>query len=246
MGHRQRINLVRAAIGDAERAARRPPGSVRLLSVSKTRSVAEIRAVHAAGVADFGENYAQEGVAKALTLADLDITWHFIGAIQANKTRDIARYFQWVHSVDRMRVASRLNAAAERPVDVCVQVNVDAETGKAGVAPHAAAALVEEVAALPRLRLRGLMAIPSPQRDPRPGFQRLRALFDALSPNAPAHWDTLSMGMSADYPAAIEHGATIVRVGTALFGPRPPKTAGRDAARPHRNTAAENPRCLIA
>ena len=223
MGCRQRIEIVRAAIGDAERAARRRAGSVRLLAVSKGRAVAEVCAVHAAGVSDFGENYAQEGVAKALTLAHLDITWHFIGAIQANKTRDIARHFQWVHSVDRVRVANRLNAAAERPIDVCVQVNVDAEAGKAGVAPDAAAALVEEVAALPRLRLRGLMAIPAPRRDPRAGFRRLKALFDVLAPQAPERWDTLSMGMSADYPAAIAEGATIVRVGTALFGPRAPK-----------------------
>ena len=229
MGYRQRIDAVRAAIGDAQRAARRRAGRVRLLAASKARSVAEIRAVHAAGVADFGENYAQEGVAKALTLADLDITWHFIGAIQANKTRDIARHFQWVHSVDRARVASRLNAAAARPIDVCVQVNVDAETGKAGVAPEDAPALVEEVAALPCLRLRGLMSIPSPRRDPRRGFRRVKALFDALAPNAPTHWDTLSMGMSADFPAAIGAGATIVRVGTALFGPRAPKPAAGDA-----------------
>lgn len=239
MGYRQRIETIRATIGDAERAARRCAGSVRLLAVSKARSVAEIRAVHAAGIADFGENYAQEGVAKALTLADLDITWHFIGAIQANKTRDIARHFQWVHSVDRARVARRLNAAAQRPIDVCVQVNADAETAKAGVAPQDAPALVEEVAALPRLRLRGLMAIPSPRRDPRTGFQRLKALFDALAPNAPtrsnasqpcaSQWDTLSIGMSADYPAAIAEGATIVRIGTAIFGPRTPEMAAGDA-----------------
>lgn len=229
MGCHQRIEVVRAAVRAAERAARRHAGNVRLLAASKARSVAEMRAVHAAGIADFGENYAQEGVAKARTLADLDITWHFIGAIQANKTRDIARHFQWVHSVDRARVANRLNAAAARAIDVCVQVNVDAETGKAGVAPEDAPALVDEVAALPRLRLRGLMAIPSPRRDTRPGFRRLKALFDALAPNAPTHWDTLSMGMSADYPAAIAEGATIVRVGTALFGPRAPKPAARDA-----------------
>ena len=226
MEYRQRIDDVRAAIGDAERAAGRPPGSARLLAVSKTRSAAEIRAAHAAGVAAFGENYVQEGVAKAEELADLDITWHFIGAVQANKTRAIAGHFQWVHSVDRMRVASRLSAAATRPIDVCVQVNVDAEPRKAGVAPDAAAPLVAEVAALPRLRLRGLMAIPAPDGDPRAGFRRLRELFEALAPNAPAHWDTLSMGMSADFPAAIAEGATIVRIGTAIFGARAePETA---------------------
>ena len=224
----QSIAVVRAGIGDAEHAARRRAGSVRLLAVSKTRSATEIRAAHAAGVSDFGENYAQEGVAKAQKLADLDITWHFIGAIQANKTRAIARHFQWVHSVDRQRVASRLNAAAERPINVCVQVNVDAETGKAGVAPDAAPALIEAMAELPRLRLRGLMAVPMPRRDPRPAFQRLRALFDTLASTAPTHWDTLSMGMSADYPAAIAAGATIVRIGTAVFGPRAPKPPARD------------------
>lgn len=227
MDCRQRIEAIRAAIGDAERAARRRPGSVRLLAVSKTRSAAEIRAAHAAGVADFGENYAQEGVAKAKELADLDITWHFVGAIQANKTRAIARYFQWVHSVDRARVASRLSAAAERPIDVCVQVNVDGEPRKAGVAPSEVAALMAEIAPLPRLRLRGLMAIPAPEGDPQASFRRLRALFEALAPNAPAHWDTLSIGMSADYPAAIAEGATIVRIGTAIFGPRTAPEAER-------------------
>lgn len=229
MEYRQRIEGVRAAIGDAERAARRRPGGVRLLAVSKTRSAAEIRAAYAAGVAEFGENYAQEGVAKVKELADLDITWHFIGAIQGNKTGAIARHFHWVHSVDRVRVARRLCAAAARPIDVCVQVNVDSEPRKAGVAPSEAAALVAEVAPLPRLRLRGLMAIPAPDGDARAGFRRLRGLFEALAPSAPAHWDTLSIGMSADYPAAIAEGATIVRIGTAIFGPRAASQAPRGA-----------------
>ena len=218
-----------AAVRAAEREAGRCAGSVRLVAVSKTRSAGDVRAAYAAGVTHFGENYVQEGVAKAEALADLGITWHFIGAIQSNKTRAIARHFAWVHSVDRLRIAHRLSAAAEAPIDVCVQVNVDAEPGKAGVAPEAAGALALGIAALPRLRLRGLMAIPRPACDPRPAFARLRGLFAALAPDAGAHWDTLSMGMSDDYAAAIGEGATIVRIGTAIFGPRPPRPSPADA-----------------
>ena len=213
------IDTVRAAIRKAEEDARRTPGSVHLLAVSKARTAAEVRAAHGHGLRHFGENYAQEAIAKVQALADLDITWHFIGAIQSNKTRDLARHFQWIHTVDRAKVARRLSTAAERDLDVCIQVNIDAEPQKAGVDPAALPALVDCVADLPRLKLRGLMVIPEPG-DARDSFRRTRQLFDALAPSGGEHWDTLSMGMSDDFADAIAEGATLVRVGTAIFGPR--------------------------
>ena len=213
------IDAVRAAVSAAEEAARRPPDSVHLLAVTKARSAAEIRAGHAHGLRHFGENYAQEAIAKVRALADLDITWHFIGAIQSNKTRDLARHFQWIHTVDRPKIATRLNATAERDLDVCIQVNIDAEPQKAGVDPDELPALVACVSDLPRLKLRGLMVIPEPGHS-RDGFRRTRQLFEALAPTAGEHWDTLSMGMSDDFADAIAEGATLVRIGTAIFGPR--------------------------
>ena len=213
------VDAVRAAIRMAAEDAGRPPGSVRLLAVSKARSAAEIRAAHAHGLRHFGENYTREAIAKVRALADLDITWHFIGAIQSNKTRDLARHFQWIHTVDRAKVATRLNAAARRDLDVCIQVNIDAEPQKAGVDPADLPALVACVANLARLKLRGLMVIPEPGA-PRDSFRRTRQLFDALAPRAGEHWDTLSMGMSDDFADAIAEGATLVRIGTAIFGPR--------------------------
>ena len=224
MDYAQRIH----AIADAmERSGRRSERArpARLLAVSKTRTAAAVCAAHRAGLTDFGENYVQEALAKMAALRELDIAWHFIGAIQANKTRAIARHFHWVHTIDRSRIATRLDAAAERPLDVCIQVNIDAEPRKAGVLPNAVGALVAEAADLPRLRLRGLMAIPRPDGDSRASFRRMGELFNALAPVAGAHWDTLSMGMSADFETAIEEGATIVRIGTAIFGPRPAKPA---------------------
>ena len=222
---------MRAAIAQAEQRAGRPAGGVRLLAVSKSRSAAEVRAAYAAGLRHFAENYTQEGVGKAMALRDLDITWHFIGAIQSNKTRAIAQRFQWIHTVDRARIATRLNDAASKPLDVCVQVNVDAEPQKAGVAPGALAPLLAHIAALPRLRLRGLMTIGAADGDAGTGFRRLKALFDGVQNDARAHWDTLSMGMSGDYQTAIAEGATVVRIGTALFGPRPAVSRnGRQAA----------------
>ncbi|MCY4014465.1 MAG: YggS family pyridoxal phosphate-dependent enzyme [Gammaproteobacteria bacterium] len=216
---RPSIDAVRGAIGKAEDGARRRSGSVHLLAVSKARTVAEVRAAHGHGLRHFGENYVQEAIAKVQALADLDITWHFIGAIQSNKTQDLARHFQWIHTVDRTKVARRLSAAAERDLDVCIQVNIDAEPQKAGVDPDELPALVSCVADLPRLKLRGLMVIPEPG-NPRDSFRRTRQLFDALSPSAGEHWDTLSMGMSDDFADAIAEGATLVRIGTAIFGPR--------------------------
>ena len=214
------IDAVRVAIRKAEDDAQRPAGSARLLAVSKARTAVEVRTAHGQGLRDFGENYVQEAIAKVQALADLDITWHYIGAIQSNKTRDLARHFQWIHTVDRARIARRLSAAAERDLDVCIQVNIDAEPQKAGVDPDGLHALVASVSDLPRLKLRGLMVIPEPG-DPRDSFRRTRQLFDTLAPCAGEHWDTLSMGMSDDFGDAIAEGATLVRIGTAIFGPRP-------------------------
>jgi len=217
----KRIEAVNAAIGLAEGRAGRSPRRVRLIAVSKARTAGEVRAAHEAGQRDFGENYLQEAVVKMTALSNLDIVWHFIGAIQSNKTRDIARRFQWVHTVDRARIASRLDDAAERPLDICVQVNIDGEPQKAGVAPSDLSALVTHIQGLPRLRLRGLMAIPRADGDHRTSFRALRRLFDTLADDAGDHWDTLSMGMSDDFEIAIEEGSTLVRIGTAIFGPRP-------------------------
>ena len=227
---------VGALKGTIERAG--PGRDVRLLAVSKARSAGEVEAGYGAGLVDFGENYLQEAVGKMAALGHLPLVWHFVGAIQSNKTRDIASRFQWVHTVDRARIASRLDAAARQPIDVCIQVNIDAEGQKAGVAPAEAGALVGHILALKQLRLRGLMAIPRPGGDGRDSFRRTRALFEALRPQAGRHWDTLSMGMSGDFETAIEEGATIVRIGTAIFGPRP--SAGeRPSARSAASRAAQ-------
>ena len=222
------VAKVEAAIRVAEAGAGRPSGAVRLLAVSKTRTAAEVASLRRAGIEDFGENYLQEALPKIRELADQGITWHFIGAIQSNKTRDIARHFHWVHTVDRVRVADRLNAAAERALDVCLQVNVDREAQKAGVAPEEAGELLERVKELDNLRARGLMAIPKEGdgEATRESFRRLRLLFDDLAPIAGPSWDTLSMGMSGDFEVAVAEGSTLVRIGTALFGPRPPRNAG--------------------
>ena len=220
MGIEGRVGALKAAIAGASRGR-----DVRLLAVSKARGAAEVEAAHAVGLADFGENYLQEALPKMSALAHLPLVWHFTGAIQSNKTRDIAGRFQWVHTVDRARIASRLDAAARQAIDVCIQVNIDAEARKAGVAPAQAGALVAHVRGLPRLRLHGLMVIPNPGGDARGSFRRTRALFEALRPQAGPHWDTLSMGMSGDFETAIEEGATIVRIGTAIFGPRPSRAA---------------------
>ncbi|MCY3622263.1 MAG: YggS family pyridoxal phosphate-dependent enzyme [Gammaproteobacteria bacterium] len=217
----KRIEAVNAAIGLAEGRTGRSPSRVRLVAVSKARTAVEVRAAYEAGQRDFGENYLQEAMAKMTALSNPDIVWHFIGAIQSNKTRDIARRFQWVHTVDRARIASRLDDAAERALDICVQVNIDGEAQKAGVAPSGLPALVTHIQGLPRLRLRGLMAIPRADGDHRTSFRTLRCLFDSLADDAGDHWNTLSMGMSDDFEIAIEEGATMVRIGTAIFGPRP-------------------------
>jgi hypothetical protein len=216
---------VLARIDAAARRAGRDPATVRLLAVSKQQPAEVVRAAAAAGQREFGENYAQEALAKVEALRDLPLTWHFIGQLQSNKTREVAGTFQWVHTLDRARVAERLSAQRPHyagPLDVLLQVRLAAESGKGGVAPPEAQGLAEVVAGLPKLRLRGLMCIPPPAIDEasrHEPFRRLRELAQALNELGHA-LDTLSMGMSADLEAAVAEGATIVRVGTAVFGPR--------------------------
>lgn len=217
------------AFGSAAEISGRNAETITLLAVSKTQPPQAVRAAFAAGQRAFGENYLQEALDKMAELADLAIEWHFIGPIQANKTRPIAEHFDWVHSVAREKIAQRLNDQRPPhlpPLNVCIQVNIDGEDSKAGVAPDEVADLALKIAQLPRLRLRGLMAIPAPQGDPqqqREAFFRLRQLLATLSAQYPqlAALGTLSMGMSGDFAAAIAEGATIVRIGTAIFGARP-------------------------
>ena len=224
-----KLQQVRRRIDDACTRAQRPVQSVTLLAVSKTFGVDAVREAHAAGQHAFGENYVQEALAKMGALADLrgSIQWHLIGPLQSNKTREVAEAFDWVHTIDRLKVAERLSAqrpAHLPPLQLCLQVNLSGEASKSGVAPREVAALARAVAALPMLRLRGLMSIPAPlegvdaQRVP---HRQLRELLLVLQSQGLA-LDTLSMGMSADLEAAIAEGATIVRIGTAIFGARPP------------------------
>ena len=202
----------------------RDPHSVQLLAVSKTRTADELAKLADQGQRHFGENYLQEALAKIAALRGRGLVWHFIGPIQSNKTRDIAAHFDWVHSVDRLKVARRLSEQRppeSAPLNLCIQVNVDDEASKSGVALAGVAELAAAVDALPNIRLRGLMAIPRADNDDgnRAAFRQLAMTLSQLRNTMPA-LDTLSMGMSADYGVAIEEGATMVRVGTALFGPR--------------------------
>jgi len=219
---------VRARIVAAAARAGRDPASVRLVAVSKTQVPAAVLAAAEAGQGDFGENYLQEALPKLDALASRPLTWHFIGALQSNKTRVLAERFHWVHTLDRESLARRLSdqrPASLPPLQVCLQVNVSGESSKGGVAPDRAAELAAAVATLPRLTLRGLMAIPAPAQDQaaqRAPFRKLRELQDALNAKGFA-LDTLSMGMTEDMEAAILEGSTIVRIGTAIFGRRPPK-----------------------
>lgn len=201
-----------------------------MLAVSKTQNPEAVREAHASGQCAFGENYIQEGVEKILVLRDLPLVWHMIGPVQSNKTRVVAEHFDWVQSVDRLKTAERLSAqrpAHLPPLNVCVQVNIDAGPNKSGVAPEAALALARDVSALPRLRLRGLMALPEPTPDfvaQQLVFTRAKAVFDHILAAQLPGWtefDTLSLGMSADLEAAVAAGSTLVRVGTAVFGERP-------------------------
>ncbi len=209
-------------------------GGVTLLAVSKAQSAEKLREAYQAGQTKFGENYLQEALNKQTELVDLAIEWHFIGPIQSNKTQPIAQHFSWVHGVDRLKIAQRLNDArpAEMPpLQICLQVNISGEASKSGVAEDELSVLVKTVSALPKLKLRGLMAIPEPTDDEalqRQQFQRMRFLFNRLI-NEGYSLDTLSMGMSSDYKIAIEEGATIVRIGSAIFGARPAKITLEDS-----------------
>jgi pyridoxal phosphate enzyme (YggS family) len=219
------LQAVRARIAAAATAAGREPSDIAILAVSKTFAAGEVRAAYAAGQREFGENYVQEGKEKVATLSALPLIWHFIGPIQSNKTRAIAEYFDWVHSVAREKIAVRMAQARPQalgPLNICLQVNVSGETSKSGVAPEDVRPLAEAVRALRRLRLRGLMAVPEPSHDmelQRRRFRGLRLLLEQLNA-AGFGLDTLSMGMSQDLEAAVTEGATIVRVGTAIFGQR--------------------------
>lgn len=213
---------VSARINAAAQAAGRETAAVGLLAVSKTKPAEAVREAHAAGIQDFGENYLQEALEKQTQLADLPLSWHFIGPIQSNKTRPIAEHFDWVHSVDRLKIAQRLSEqrpADMAPLNICIQVNVSGEASKSGCTAADLPALAAAIAALPNLRLRGLMAIPEPTEDRAAqdaAFATVRRLQEDL--NLPL--DTLSMGMSHDLESAVAQGATWVRIGTALFGAR--------------------------
>ena len=219
------VNHVRSRIRSAAIAAGRDPNSVTLVAVTKGKTAESVRLAATAGVTDFGENYLQEAEAKMDLLADLKLKWHFIGGIQSNKTRIIAERFDWVQSVDRFSVARRLSEQRPfhaPPLNVCIQVALVPEPTKGGVAPEALTELAGAIAGLPRLTLRGLMCVPPPQPNPaaeRAVFARLRAALTDLNAGG-LELDTLSMGMSQDFESAIAEGATLVRIGTALFGAR--------------------------
>ena len=221
----ENVRNVRAAIAAAALRCGRNVDSVTLLAVAKGQGAQSVREVAAAGVAHIGENYLQEALPRIEALADLDLTWHFIGSLQANKTRAVAEHFSWVHGVDRLKLAERL--AAQRPfhappLNVCIQVNVAAESGKGGGAPGEVATLAAAIRALPRMRRRGLMCRPPAETEParqRHWFALLRESLASLRATG-FDLDTLSMGMSGDFEAAIEEGATLLRIGTAVFGPR--------------------------
>ncbi len=219
------IAKVSARIRIALQACDRPPNSVQLMAVSKTRTAADIRQAVASGIGHVGENYLQEGLEKMGELVDLPICWHFIGPIQANKTRSVAEHFDWVHTVARVKIARRLNQqrpAHLPPLQVCLQVNIDGEATKSGVDLRELDGLAETINTMPRLQLRGLMAIPRACEDvhlQRNSLAQVRVALQKLQGRYPA-MDTLSMGMSADLEAAIAEGSTVVRIGTDIFGPR--------------------------
>ncbi|MGD8929138.1 MAG: YggS family pyridoxal phosphate-dependent enzyme [Lysobacterales bacterium] len=223
---KENLDNVRARIATACEKAGRQPSEIRLLAVSKKHSADRIRRLHALGQSAFGENYVQEALHKIGELTALGIEWHFIGPLQSNKTREVAGNFQWVQSVDRLKLLRRLSAQRPQdmpPLNVCVQVNIDREPQKAGVMPEDAEELVKAAMEMPRLRLRGLMTIPemaTDLHDPGESYERMRRLYADLRGVA-SDMDTLSMGMSGDLESAILHGSTMVRIGTDLLGPRP-------------------------
>lgn len=216
-------NQVLQQIEDACKQAQREPESVQLLAVSKTQPSESLREMYQAGQRAFGENYLQEALDKIENLNDLDIEWHFIGHVQRNKTKYLAASFAWVHGVDRLIIAERLSGqreASQVPLNICLQVNIDAQDSKDGCRPSEVAELVQKISQLPHLKLRGLMVIPAPNNTQ--AFSDAKQLFEQVkSEHAhPEDWDTLSMGMSGDMTEAIAAGSTMVRVGTALFGAR--------------------------
>jgi PLP dependent protein len=216
------IGLVSQRIRAAADAVQRDANSIHLLAVSKTKPAQAVREAYAAGMCDFGENYLQEALGKQAELTDLPLSWHFIGPIQSNKTRAIAEHFDWVHSVDRLKIAQRLSEqrpAELPPLNICIQVNVSGEDSKSGCTPADLPALATAISALPRLKLRGLMAIPEPTED-RAAQDAAFAAVQSLQASLNLPLDTLSMGMSHDLESAIAQGATWVRIGTALFGAR--------------------------
>ena len=220
-----RLDEVRTRIASAALRCGRQPESVALVAIAKGQPAQAVRALAQAGQKDFGENYLQEALPKLADLADLELTWHFTGQLQGNKTRSVAEHFHWVHTVDRERIAIRLNEqrpAGAPPLNVCIQVRLADEAGKGGIEPAQAGELAHQIASLPRLRLRGLMCIP-PHIESHPEqlalFRKLAACRDDLNARG-LQLDTLSMGMSADLEAAVAAGATLVRIGTALFGER--------------------------
>ncbi len=223
----QRLQRVRQRITDAEQRYGRAAGSVRLLAVSKTRPADDIRKTLAAGQQRFGESYLQEALSKIEALQGQAIEWHYIGRVQSNKTRPIAESFDWVHSIDKLKQARRLDQqrpASLPPLNICLQIKLSEEQTKGGLLADEAAGLVTEIAQMSRLRLRGLMTLPAPAHDlesQRRPFRQLRQLLEQMNA-AGAALDTLSMGMSGDLEAAIAEGATLVRIGTAIFGPRNP------------------------
>ncbi len=226
------LSLVRQRIRKAEREALREPHDVTLIAVSKTRPAADLARAYATGQRQFGENYVNELSDKVAALQDLDIEWHFIGALQSNKSRAVAEQAHWLHTLDRAKLAQRLHdqrPSEMAPLHVCIQINLDAQPSKAGLAPDdldGIAALARSIADLSRLRLRGLMAIPAPQTNTAAqgtSLRRLKALQHTLLPEFPS-LDTLSMGMSDDLEAAVLEGSTMVRIGSAIFGRRAPKT----------------------
>jgi len=219
---------VKRRLQQAARDAGRNPEDILLLAVSKTRTSAQVRLAVDSGLSSFGENYLQEAVEKIDQLTDLSISWHFIGPLQSNKTRQVAEHFDWIHTVDRLKIAQRLSnqrPADRAPLNICLQINIDNEPRKSGLTPEQAIEVASSIAALPNIRLRGLMAIPKPNNEPaeqRQPFARLRALREEINGmlDNSQKLDTLSMGMSGDLEPAIHEGATIVRVGTDIFGPR--------------------------
>lgn len=224
----ENLSAIQGRIEAASLTHNRPIDAVQLLPVSKTKPASDIEALYAMGLTAFGENYVQEAIDKIAALSHLDITWHFIGHMQSNKTQPIAQHFDWVHTVDREKIATRLNEARDGvPLNVLIQVNVDQAPTKSGVNPDALDTLVDHILACPKLTLRGLMSIPDPADALAlaQSHARLKTLFDEIqsSGRVSHQFDTLSMGMTTDLELAIAHGSTMVRIGTALFGARAPK-----------------------